>query len=49
MKVSCLSAFDDKGIIPDEGMVSAVLGSAASMWDELRAHVEGAYPNVTGE
>ena len=49
MKVSCLSAFDDKAIMPDDDMVAAVLGGAAPLWDELRGHVEGAFPNVTGE
>ena len=49
MKVSCLSAFDDKAAVPDDGMVSAVLGDAASVWNELRAHVEKNYPNITGE
>jgi len=49
MKVSCLSAFDDKAMMPDDDMVSAALGSAAPIWDELRAHVEGSYPGVTGE
>ena len=49
MKVSCLSAFDDKTTMPDDNMVTAVLGSAAPVWDELCAHIEGAYPSVTGE
>ena len=49
MKVSCLSAFDDKAIMPDDDMVTVVLGGAAPLWDELRGYVEGAYPNVTGE
>jgi hypothetical protein len=35
MQGSCLSAFDNKNVAPDDGMVSAVLGSAASVWDEL--------------
>ena len=49
MKVSCLSAFDDKEIMPDDAMVSAVLGETASIWNDLRTHVENSYPNVTGE
>ena len=49
MKVSCISAFADKGITPDDGMVSAALGGTAAIWDELRAHVMGNYPSVTGE
>jgi len=49
VKVSCLSAFDNKAIMPDDGMVSAVLGSTASIWDELRAHVKDHYPSITGE
>ena len=34
MKVSCLSAFDDKSIMPDDNMVAVVLGNTASIWDE---------------
>ena len=49
MKGCCLSAFDDKAIMPDNGMVSAVLGDAAAIWDELRSHVETTYPSVVGE
>jgi hypothetical protein len=49
MKASCLSAFDDKGIMPDDGMVSAALDGAFSAWEELRAHVIETYPSVTGE
>ena len=49
MKVSCLSAFDNKEIMPDDSMVSDVLGNTATIWDELRAHVVDAYPSVTGE
>ena len=49
MTVSCLSAFPDKSIIPDDGMVSAVLGGAAAIWDELRAHVVDTYPDITAE
>ena len=49
MKVSCLSVFDDKGIMPDDKMVSTALGSASSVWDELRTHVKDNYPNITGE
>jgi len=49
MKVSCLSAFDDKTIKPDDNMVSAVLGGAAPIWEELRSHIEGNYPNVIGQ
>ena len=49
MTESCLSAYPDKNIMPDDGAVSAVLGGAASMWDELRSHVEENYPCITGE
>ena len=49
MKESCISAFADKGIMPDDGMVSAALGDAASIWDELRTHVADNYPSVSGE
>ena len=49
MKVSCISAFGDKSIMPDNGMVLAVLGSAAPIWDDLRTHVEETYPSITGE
>lgn len=49
MKVSCLSAFDDKSIMPDDLMVSVALGDASSVWDELRAYVGDNYPSITGE
>jgi len=49
MKVSCLSAFDDKSIMPDDLMVSAVLGDASPVWDELRTYVGDNYPSITGE
>ena len=49
MKVSCLSAFDDKTIIPDDGMISDALGETAPIWHELRSYVEETYPNVIGE
>ena len=49
MKVSCLSAFGDKAIMPDDGMVSGILGDAAAIWMELRSHATDKYPNVVGE
>ena len=49
MKVSCLSAFDDKTITPDDSMVSDALGDSAPIWDELRSHVADNYPSVAGE
>ena len=49
MKVSCLSVFDDKAIVPDDSMVSIALGSTAAIWDALRTHVTDNYPNVVGE
>jgi len=49
MKVSCLSAFGDKSVMPDGGMVSDALGDVSLIWDELRAHVADTYPNITGE
>ena len=49
MEVSCLSAFDDKSIMPSDDMVSTVLGTASSIWDDLRAYVHSNYPVVTGE
>ena len=49
MKVSCVSVFDNKEIMPNDGMVSAALGNAAMMWDELRTHVVDNYPDVVGE
>jgi len=49
MKVSCLSAFSDKAVVPDDYMVSAALGAANPIWDELRTYVEERYPSITGE
>ena len=47
--MSSQSFFEDKAIMPDDGMVSGALGGAATMWDELRSHVVETYPNVTNE
>ena len=49
MTVSCLSTFENKNIIPDDDMVSVALGCTASIWNELRTHVEDTYPNIAGE
>jgi len=49
MKVSCLSAFGDKGVMPDDNMVLIVLGDTFAIWDELHTHVKDNYPNITGE
>jgi hypothetical protein len=49
MTVSCLSVFGDKAIMPDDSMVSAALGSTATIWDALRTHAGDTYPNVTGQ
>ena len=49
MKVSCVSVFDNKEMMPDDGMVSAALGNTAIIWDELRSHVADNYPGVVGE
>ena len=43
------SVFGDKAIMPDDGMVSAALGVASSVWDELRSRIKDSYPNATGE
>ena len=47
--MSSLIFFEDKTIMPDDNMVSSVLGDTAPIWDELRSHVEETYPNVTGQ
>ena len=49
MKVSCLSAFDNKDIMPDDSMVADTLGGTATLWDELRTYVKDNYPSVMGE
>ena len=49
MKASCLSAFGDKSVMPDDNTVSTVLGDTANIWNELRAYVTDNYPNVAGE
>ena len=49
MTVSCISAFNDKSIIPDDDVISVSLGGTASIWDELRTHIENAYPSIAGE
>ena len=49
MKAGCLSVFDDKAVMPDDGMVSAALGKAAPVWNELRTYIMDNYPHVAGE
>jgi len=49
MKVSCLSFFPDKNIVPSDEMVATVLSATSSIWNELRTHVQDNYPSVTGE
>jgi len=49
VNASSLSAFDEKSIIPDDSMVSIVLGNASSVWDELHSYIEDKYPDITGE
>ena len=49
MKVSCLSAFGDKKIMPNDSMVTIVLSNTAPIWDELYTHVSENYPNIIGE
>ena len=44
-----VSFFDNKTIMPDEGMIADALGSAYALWDEIRGHVQSTYPAVTGE
>lgn len=43
------SVFKDKAIQPDSGMVSAILGSASPVWDDLVAHVLETYPAASPE
>jgi hypothetical protein len=33
MKVSCLSAFGDKAVMPDDNAVSTVLGDTTKIWE----------------
>lgn len=44
-----VSVFDDKSIIPNDDMVSAVLENTNSIWDELQSYVKAEFPNITGE
>ena len=44
-----ISAFDEKSIIPNDDMVTAVLEDAAPLWDELKNHVKETYPDVKEE
>ena len=44
-----ISAFDEKAITPSGDMVTAVLGDAAPLWDELKYHVKETYPDVKEE
>jgi hypothetical protein len=44
-----ISAFDEKAVIPDDDMVSAVLADAAPLWNGLKNHVKETYPDVKEE
>jgi len=44
-----VSVFDDKSIIPNNDMVSAVLKDTSPIWDELHNYVKEEFPNITGE
>ena len=49
MTVSCISAFDNKAILPDDSMVAAALGAAFPVWEELRTHTRDNFPDINGE
>lgn len=40
-------AFDDKAKPPDDRALARGLGSAKARWDDIVAHISGAYPPVT--
>ncbi|MCL1917748.1 MAG: DUF3788 domain-containing protein [Peptococcaceae bacterium] len=44
-----VSILVDKSVVPDSGMVAAVLADSYPLWDELVTHVNETYPNVTEE
>ena len=44
-----VSILDDKSVVPNSGMVAAVLTGSFSLWDELVNHVKTKYPSITEE
>jgi len=44
-----ISFFDDKAIMPNEGMVSDILSDAYDLWVKLRNHIDCNYPDISEE
>ena len=44
-----VSIFEDKLVLPDNGMVAAVLSDTYSLWEELVSHIMAEYPGVAEE
>lgn len=43
------SFFDDKGTMPSDAMVEAVLGDAKPLWDQVRAYASDHFPRFAHE
>jgi len=43
------SIFDDKGIIPDDNSVDAVLADTKTLWDTIKSHVSANYQGIDQE
>lgn len=41
------SVFDDKAVIPNDGMVDTVLGDKAQVWDKIKSYVFENYQDIT--
>ena len=44
-----VSIFDDKAVMPDDGMVAGVLAETYLLWSELKNYINSEYPNITEE
>ena len=44
-----LSAFDDKGLMPNDEMVTEVLGESITLWQTIKTHFTANYKNTSEE
>ena len=44
-----LSAFDDKGLMPNDDMTATVLGGSFSLWQTIKTHFTATYKNTSEE
>ena len=44
-----LSAFDNKGLMPDDDMVATILGESLTLWQTIKTHFTANYKNTSEE